>query len=49
MQYILMFRETQSELNKRSDAASSPAYWGGWNAFIEAMAHAGIRAAGHQS
>lgn len=49
MRYMLMFNETQSEFNERSDPSCSPAYWGGWNTFIGAMAHAGIRAAGHQS
>lgn len=42
MQYILMLNETKSEFDKRTDASSSQEYWGGWNAFIGAMAQAGI-------
>jgi hypothetical protein len=42
MQYMLIFNEPEAEFAKRNDPAHAPAYWGGWNAFIGAMAQAGI-------
>jgi hypothetical protein len=42
MQYMLLLNEPESEFAKRTDPALAGAYWGGWNAFIGAMAQAGI-------
>ncbi len=42
MQYMLMLNETASEFARRTDPAETEAYWGGWNAFIGAMAQAGV-------
>lgn len=42
MHYMLLFRETADEVAKRDDPAQAGAYWGGWNAFIGAMAQAGV-------
>lgn len=42
MQYMLLLNEPESEFAKRNDPAQAGAYWGGWNAFISAMAQAGI-------
>ena len=42
MQYMLLLNETESDFAKRNDPAQAGAYWGGWNAFIGAMAQAGI-------
>lgn len=42
MQYMLLFREPESEFAKRNDPEHAGAYWGGWNAFIGAMAQAGV-------
>lgn len=42
MQYMLLFRETESEFAQRNDPAAAGPYWGGWNAYIGAMAQAGI-------
>jgi hypothetical protein len=42
MQYMLLLNEPESEFAKRNDPAQAAAYWGGWNAFISAMAQAGI-------
>lgn len=42
MQYMLLFRETESESAKSDDPVHAEAYWGGWNAYIGAMAQAGI-------
>ena len=42
MQYMLLLNEPESEFAKRNDPAAAGEYWGGWNAFIGAMAQAGI-------
>jgi hypothetical protein len=42
MQYMLMLNETHNEFARRTDPAETEAYWGGWNAFIGAMAQAGV-------
>jgi hypothetical protein len=42
MQYMLMLNETAAEFARRTDPQETQAYWGGWNAFIGAMAQAGV-------
>ena len=42
MQYILLLNETEAEFAARNDPAQAGAYWGGWSAFIGAMAQAGV-------
>lgn len=42
MHYMLMLNETEAEFAKRQDPTQADAYWGGWNAFIGAMAQAGV-------
>jgi len=42
MHYMLLLNEPESEFAKRNHPAHSAEYWGGWNAFIGAMAQAGI-------
>jgi hypothetical protein len=42
MHYMLMLNETEAEFARRTDPAETRAYWGGWNAFIGAMAQAGV-------
>ena len=42
MQYILLLNETPAELGKRTHPEHGQTYWGAWNAFIGAMAQAGI-------
>jgi hypothetical protein len=42
MQYMLMLNETAAEFARRTDPVETQAYWGGWNAFIGAMAQAGV-------
>ena len=42
MQYMLLLNETEAEFAKRNHPEQAGAYWGGWNAFIGAMAQAGI-------
>ena len=42
MQYMLLLNETEGEFAKRNHPEHAETYWGGWNAFIGAMAQAGI-------
>lgn len=42
MQYMLILNETAEDFARRDNPAEAGAYWGGWNAFIGAMAQAGI-------
>jgi len=42
MHYMLLLNETAEDLAKRNDPAQAGEYWGGWNAFIGAMAQAGV-------
>lgn len=42
MQFMLILNETTEDFARRADPAQAGDYWGGWNAFIGAMAQAGI-------
>lgn len=42
MQYALIFAETASEFEKRTDPAEAPAYWGAWVSYINAIRDSGI-------
>lgn len=42
MQFMLMFAEPATEVAKRDHPDHAGAYWGGWNAYVGAMAQAGI-------
>ena len=42
MQYMLLLNETPEDFAKRNDPTAAGEYWGGWNAFIGAMAQAGV-------
>jgi hypothetical protein len=42
MQYMLLLTETESEFAKRNHPEHAAAYYGGWSAYIGAMAQAGI-------
>jgi hypothetical protein len=42
MQYMLMYYETEAEGARRDSPTEAPAYWGAWNAYIGALAQAGI-------
>lgn len=42
MQFTLLFHETADDFAARTDPARSADYWGGWTAFIGAMAEAGV-------
>jgi hypothetical protein len=42
MQFMLMLNESEADFAMRTDPARTATYWGGWNAFIGAMAQAGV-------
>jgi hypothetical protein len=42
MQFMLILNETPEDFACRADPAKAGDYWGGWNAFIGAMAQAGV-------
>jgi hypothetical protein len=42
MQFMIMHYESAAENAKRNHPTQAAEYWGGWNAFIGAMAQAGI-------
>jgi hypothetical protein len=42
MQFMLLLNETEAAFAERADPARASQYWAGWNAFIGAMAEAGI-------
>ena len=42
MQYMLMFRESETEFALRTDPEKSGAYWGAWMDYIQTMQEAGI-------
>ena len=47
MHYMLLFKETPEELGKRADPAEADAYWGGWTAYIGAIAQSGAMVSGN--
>ena len=42
MQFMLLLNETADDFAARTDPERSATYWGGWTAFIGAMAQAGV-------
>ncbi|QYZ69985.1 YciI family protein [Neotabrizicola shimadae] len=42
MQFMMMLNETEADFVARTEPGQSAAYWGGWTAFIGAMALAGV-------
>ena len=42
MQFMLILNETEAEFARRNHPEYAGAYWGGWTAFIGAMAQAGV-------
>jgi hypothetical protein len=47
MQFILQFRETPEERARPTDPAQAGAYWGGWKAYIGALAQSGAMVGGN--
>lgn len=46
MQFMMILTETQDDWNRRNNPATAGEYWGGWNAFLTAMAKSGIVVSG---
>ncbi len=46
MQYTLLYFETAAEQGRRN-TPEAPAYWGAWNAYMGAMAAAGVMIGGN--
>jgi hypothetical protein len=42
MKFMMILNETEEDFARRTDPEQSGEYWGGWTAFIAAMAEAGI-------
>jgi hypothetical protein len=42
MQYMLVMTETADQMAKRNHPEHAAGYWGGWNAYIEALSKSGI-------
>ena len=47
MHYMLLFNETADERGKRDDPAAADAYWGGWSAYMGAIAQGGAMVSGN--
>ena len=47
MHYMLLFNETPNEMNKRNEPTQAEAYWGGWNAYMGAIAQGGVMVSGN--
>lgn len=47
MQFMLIFKETTTEVARRDDPAAAPAYWGAWGAYVGAMHESGIVLSGN--
>lgn len=47
MHYMLQFREIPEERRKPSDPEQAGAYWGGWQAYIGALAQSGAMMGGN--
>ncbi|AXU20886.1 hypothetical protein C7W88_17890 (plasmid) [Novosphingobium sp. THN1] len=47
MQYVLLFNESKAERDKRDDPAAAGPYWGGWTAYMGAIAQSGVMLGGN--
>jgi hypothetical protein len=47
MHYVLLYNEKPEEMGKRHDPAQAETYWGGWSAYMGAMAGAGVMVGGN--
>ena len=46
MQYMLLFTETQAEIDCRNDPEKAGPYWGAWSAYAGTVAQSGIMVSG---
>ena len=47
MHYMLLFNENSAERAKANDPSQAEAYWGGWTAYIGALAQSGVMVSGN--
>ncbi len=47
MQFMLIFKETNSDLAQRTDPKTAPAYWGAWSAYVGAIKQSGVTVSGN--
>ncbi len=47
MQYMLMYYEDAATFALRNDPQKSPAYWGSWTAYAQAVAASGVMVGGN--
>ena len=47
MQFMLIFKETDSDVAQKTNPQASPAYWGAWNAYVGALSQAGVIVSGN--
>jgi hypothetical protein len=47
MEYMLMFFETPAECARRDNPSQAPAYWGAWQAYVDAVRASGCVKNGH--
>lgn len=47
MHYMLLFNETADEQGKRADPVQADGYWGGWTAYMGALAQSGAMVSGN--
>jgi hypothetical protein len=47
MHYMLLFNENVDEQGKRADPAQADGYWGGWTAYMGALAQSGAMVSGN--
>jgi hypothetical protein len=47
MHYMLLFNETPAEQGKRSSPSEAETYWGGWTAYMGAIAQSGAMVSGN--
>lgn len=47
MHYMLLFNENEAERAKRDDPEAAGAYWGGWTAYMGAIAQSGAMVSGN--
>ena len=46
MKYMMIFSETQKELDVQNDPEKSGPYWGAWGAYVGAVAESGVMVSG---
>lgn len=47
MKYVMLFHEAPGGFAQRTDPSGAEAYWGGWNAYMQALGEAGVMVGGN--